>query len=285
MWFPCRHIDIQTNGDRSVDANSHASDQNVDDATLATFGKRPVSMYEQREGPYMSKMQQIPESRTTTSMYQMVDGGTNNNRYGTATASATTTGNNSATSSLNGGGGNGTDSIVSLPRSDEVKLRTEIVTRCIQELWNVMQDTSAKDVFVPCAERIRMAVNDLTAIFPVVSHLHAWSYWKHDANLPSYFLQKINDEIILYALKQLNQSTSLLQRDCVALQQTVINNDTNAIELYMKEVRNGAYNLAKATKTLVTQFQWSLLSFEWVEYTYRAASSTRKTFDRRANTL
>lgn len=67
--------------------------------------------------------------------------------------------------------------------------------------------------------------------------------------------QKINDDIILYALKQLNQSTSLLQRDCIALQQTVLNNDTSSIELYMKEVRNGAYNLAKATKTLVTQFQ------------------------------
>lgn len=70
-----------------------------------------------------------------------------------------------------------------------------------------------------------------------------------------FYFQKINDETILLALKQLNQSTSLVQRDCVTLQQRLLNNDTNSIELCMKEVRNGAYNLAKATKMLVTQFQ------------------------------
>lgn len=86
-------------------------------------------------------------------MYQMVDG-----KYGS------TVGSNSATSSFNGG----TGSNISLPRIDDVKMRTDIVTRCIQDLWNVMQDKSAKEVFIPCAERIRAAVADLTAIFPEV---------------------------------------------------------------------------------------------------------------------
>lgn len=114
----------------------------------------------------MNKMQQIPESRTTTSMYQMIDGGNKYGNAGTATSS---------TSSLNGGDGSNT----SLPRSDEVKLRTEIVTRCIQELWNVMQDMSAKEVFVPCAERVRAAVANLTAIFPVVKMFHNFYNYQH----------------------------------------------------------------------------------------------------------
>lgn len=106
-------------------------------------------MYEQREGPHMGKMQQIPESRTTTSMYQMVD------------AAKYAHGSNAPS--------NGDGSATSLPRTDEVKYRTEIVTRRIQELWSVMQDKTAKEAFVPCAERIRVAVAELTAIFPVVS--------------------------------------------------------------------------------------------------------------------
>lgn len=141
-----RHIDIQTNGEQIVE---DLEPEPVMDGTQSSYAKRPVSMYEQREGPYMTKMQQIPECRTTTSMYQMIDP-----KYGPHSVPPS----------------NGDGSNMSLPRSDEVKYRTEIVTRRIQELWNVMQqDMTAKDAFVPCAERIRMAVADLTAIFPVVS--------------------------------------------------------------------------------------------------------------------
>lgn len=100
-------------------------------------------MYEPREG-YLNKSQQIPESRTTNSMYQMADGMRLN-----------VTSNIDASTSL-------------FPRSDEVKHRTEMVTRRIQELWSVMQDMTAKESFVPCAERIRTAVSDLITIFPTV---------------------------------------------------------------------------------------------------------------------
>lgn len=58
-----------------------------------------------------------------------------------------------------------------LPPSEEVTRRTEQVTRRIQELWMAMQDPSQREAFVPCAERIRVAVAELTAIFPQVEFL------------------------------------------------------------------------------------------------------------------
>ena len=58
--------------------------------------------------------------------------------------------------------------VASLPPSDEVTRRTEQVTRRIQELWHAMQDPAHREAFVPCAERIRVAVAELTAIFPQV---------------------------------------------------------------------------------------------------------------------
>lgn len=91
-------------------------------------------MFEPREGPY-TKVQQIPESRTTNSMYQMA-----------------------AQKRLD----------PTLPLSEEVKHRTDLVTRRIQELWSAMQDVTLKDAFVPCSERIRVAVAELVAIFPTV---------------------------------------------------------------------------------------------------------------------
>lgn len=54
-----------------------------------------------------------------------------------------------------------------LPASEEVKHRTDVVTRRIQELWSVVQD-QVRDAFIPCAERIRVAIEELAAIFPAV---------------------------------------------------------------------------------------------------------------------
>lgn len=108
-------------------------------------------MFEARENPNTPKLLQIPESRTTASMYQVLDGAA---AAGTAPAMTN---------------GNYVPAPVHLPRSDEVKYRTEVVTRRIQELWQVMQEMTANDAFVPCAERIRVAVAELTTIFPPVS--------------------------------------------------------------------------------------------------------------------
>lgn len=65
-----------------------------------------------------------------------------------------------------------------LPPSEEVTRRTEQVTRRIQELWIAMQNPSQREAFVPCAERIRVAVAELTAIFPQV-RLHSLNVFLH----------------------------------------------------------------------------------------------------------
>lgn len=51
------------------------------------------------------------------------------------------------------------------PRSEEVIRRTEPVAKRIKELWTAMLEGDSR-TFVPCAERIRVAVAELIAIFP-----------------------------------------------------------------------------------------------------------------------
>lgn len=55
-----------------------------------------------------------------------------------------------------------------MPLAEEVKRRTDQLTKRIQELWTSMQNIEKRDALVPCAERIRVAVAELTAIFPQV---------------------------------------------------------------------------------------------------------------------
>jgi G protein-coupled receptor kinase interactor 2 len=123
----------------------------------------------------------------------------------------------------------------SLPLVEEVTKRTEVVTRRIQELWLAMQDLNKKDSFVPCSERIRIGVAELVAIFPLnLSEEH---------------------EVLKTALRQLNLNTSSIQTECTNLQRALNTENPTNIELSLQQVRNCAYNLAKATKILVTQFQ------------------------------
>lgn len=162
--------DVHTNGGGAgksiecVSSNCVDGTQNADSSGSGAYGKRPVSMYETREGPNVTKSQQNHDSnRTANSMYQMVDGqtkqsdGTNNADYAPLLPPTTTT----TTATTNG--------VNSLPHSDEVKHRTEIVTRRIQELWSLMQEMTSNNAFIPGAERIRIAVTELTAIFPAVN--------------------------------------------------------------------------------------------------------------------
>ncbi|XP_046826388.1 ARF GTPase-activating protein GIT1 isoform X7 [Vespa crabro] len=123
--------------------------------------------------------------------------------------------------------------IPTLPPSEEVTRRTEQVTRRIQELWMAMQDPHQREAFVPCAERIRVAVAELTAIFP----------------------QNPIEENIKSALRQLNGNTGRLQAECSGLQRCT--GDAEHIGHCLQQVRSCAYDIAKATKLLVTQFQIS----------------------------
>nr|XP_012226584.1 PREDICTED: ARF GTPase-activating protein GIT1 [Linepithema humile] len=118
-----------------------------------------------------------------------------------------------------------------LPPSEEVTRRTEQVTRRIAELWMAMQDPSQREAFVPCAERIRVAVAELTAIFP----------------------QNPIEENIRSALRQLNGNTGRLQAECSGLQRCT--SDAEHMDRCLQQVRSCAYDIAKATKLLVTQFQ------------------------------
>lgn len=67
--------------------------------------------------------------------------------------------------------------------------------------------------------------------------------------------QNLTDEVLKNALKQLNINTSLIQAECTSLQRALSSDNSTYVEHYLQQVRNCAYNLAKATKTLVTQFQ------------------------------
>jgi G protein-coupled receptor kinase interacting protein 2 len=122
-----------------------------------------------------------------------------------------------------------------LPLVEEVTKRTEIVTKRIQELWLAMQDLSKKDSFVPCSDRIRIGVTDLIAIFP-----------------PTLSAEY---EVLKGALQQLTINTASIQTECVNLHRALSAETPTNIEVHLQAVRNCAYNLAKATKTLVTQFQ------------------------------
>lgn len=82
--------------------------------------------------------------------------------------------------------------IPTLPPSEEVTRRTEQVTRRIQELWMAMQDPHQREAFVPCAERIRVAVAELTAIFPQVIKLC------HIIKTNTFLLKNVSNSDITY---------------------------------------------------------------------------------------
>ncbi|XP_026681914.1 uncharacterized protein LOC103512715 [Diaphorina citri] len=108
-----------------------------------------------------------------------------------------------------------------MPQSEEVVRRTDQVTKRIQELAAHMRSSDKCHSFVPHAERIRIAVSELSAIFP----------------------QNTNNDLIRHALRSLNTSTVRLQAECAQLEGSA------------ERVRSCAYNMAKANKQLLTQFQ------------------------------
>ncbi|CAD6205661.1 GSCOCG00009954001-RA-CDS [Cotesia congregata] len=120
---------------------------------------------------------------------------------------------------------------INLPARDQVTICTDQVTKGIQELWMAMQDPTHKEDFVPCAEKIRLAVTELTTIFS----------------------QSSLDENIRTALRQLNGNTGRLQTECVSLERCT--GDSEHTKRCLQQVRCCAYDIAKATKLLVTHFQ------------------------------
>lgn len=124
-------------------------------------------------------------------------------------------------------------SITLMPLFFDVEKRTDVITRRIQELWKQMQGADLKSAtFVNSAERLHMAIMDLNTIFP--------------AAIPS--------EAIRTSLIMLNSNSHRMQRICCDLQAAITAESNAQIELGLQEVRNCAYDLAMATKGLITQF-------------------------------
>ncbi|XP_001361748.3 ARF GTPase-activating protein GIT2 [Drosophila pseudoobscura] len=158
--------------------------------------KRPASMYERRLAPHVAKTH--TDVRNTTSMYQMAGEGK--------------------------------------PFGEEVKLRSDLVTRCLKELILAMQPVpeDQKQSIAPHGELIRSAVTDLIALY---------------ANLPPNTSEKTRE-----TLKQLTRHNILIQHECENLQKAIEADDKQAIQKNTLEVRDCAFHIASAIKTLVLQF-------------------------------
>lgn len=121
----------------------------------------------------------------------------------------------------------------SLPLNEEVRRHTNTVTRRIQELVTGMLDLSGNKSFVPYGDQIRNAVNDLCAIFPT----------------------KLTDEGIGEPLQLLRVNAQEMQMICGQLTESLMAPGTDQLEATLNDVRQCAYNLARAIKDLVTRFE------------------------------
>uniref|UniRef100_U3JUS6 GIT ArfGAP 1 n=1 Tax=Ficedula albicollis TaxID=59894 RepID=U3JUS6_FICAL len=115
-----------------------------------------------------------------------------------------------------------------LPSTEDVILKTEQVTKNIQELLRAAQE-SKHDSFVPCSEKIHSAVTEMASLFPKKPAL----------------------ETVRSSLRLLNTSAYRLQSEC---RKTVPPEPGATVDyqLLTQQVIQCAYDIAKAAKQLVT---------------------------------
>ncbi|XP_067864368.1 ARF GTPase-activating protein GIT1 isoform X2 [Heptranchias perlo] len=116
----------------------------------------------------------------------------------------------------------------SLPSTEDVILKTEQVTKNIQELLRAAQECKHES-FVPCSEKIHSAVTEMASLFPKKPAL----------------------ETVRCSLRLLNASAFRLQCEC----RKTIPPEPGApvdIQLLTQQVIQCAYDIAKAAKQLVT---------------------------------
>lgn len=119
----------------------------------------------------------------------------------------------------------------SVPSAETVHRHAELVTKCIQELWAAMQEPRAHRLTFPDkSDRIKDAVQQLTAIFP----------------------DKCIESSIQTALSDLSSSCERVSVACAEWGVVSAISDADAAPLH--QLRAAAYDLAKATKLLVTHF-------------------------------
>ncbi|KAL2091836.1 hypothetical protein ACEWY4_011634 [Coilia grayii] len=118
----------------------------------------------------------------------------------------------------------------SLPSTEDVIRKTEQITKNIQELLRAAQENK-HDSFVPCSERIHVAVSEMAALFP----------------------KKPRSETVRGALRLLTSSAQRLQGECrkAATPDGGLGLGSGAdMQLVTQQVIQCAYDIAKAAKQL-----------------------------------
>lgn len=114
-----------------------------------------------------------------------------------------------------------------LPSTEDVICKTEQITKNIQELLRAAQETKHES-FLPCSEKIRLAVTEMAALFP----------------------KRPSSETVRNSLYLLTSSASRLHGECQkAAEHSLCPSD---IQLVTQQVIQCAYDIAKAAKQLVT---------------------------------
>ncbi|KAM6246817.1 ARF GTPase-activating protein GIT2 isoform 2-T2 [Porphyrio hochstetteri] len=116
----------------------------------------------------------------------------------------------------------------SLPSTEDVIRKTEQITKNIQELLRAAQENK-HDSYIPCSERIHVAVTEMAALFP----------------------KKPKSELVRTSLRLLTSSAYRLQCECKKTL-PVETCPTTDIQLVTQQVIQCAYDIAKAAKQLVT---------------------------------
>ncbi|XP_030623069.1 ARF GTPase-activating protein GIT2b isoform X2 [Chanos chanos] len=114
-----------------------------------------------------------------------------------------------------------------LPCTEDVISKTEQITKNIQELLRAAQENKHES-FVPCSERIHVAVTEMATLFP----------------------KRPCSEMVRGSLRLLTSSASRLQGEC----QKATPHDSSPADtqLVTQQVIQCAYDIAKAAKQLVT---------------------------------
>ncbi|XP_028557453.2 ARF GTPase-activating protein GIT2 isoform X15 [Podarcis muralis] len=120
------------------------------------------------------------------------------------------------------------DASPSLPSTEDVIRKTEQITKNIQELLRAAQENK-HDSYIPCSERIHVAVTEMAALFP----------------------KKPKSELVCTSLRLLTSSAFRLHSECTkALPPESC--PLADIQLVTQQVIQCAYDIAKAAKQLVT---------------------------------
>ncbi|XP_050965686.1 ARF GTPase-activating protein GIT2a isoform X2 [Labeo rohita] len=116
----------------------------------------------------------------------------------------------------------------SLPSTEDVIRKTEQITKNIQELLRAAQENKHES-FIPCAERIHVAVNEMAALFP----------------------KRPRFETVRSSLRLLTSSANRLQSECKKAS-PLESFPAADMQLVTQQVIQCAYDIAKAAKQLVT---------------------------------